>query len=150
MYQRSAMPPCRKKHRVRPSGRHHWSNSSSFADHRLRRGRLSRTCALCITPSDGIVGPEVAVQGDVIKHGDHLMHVYVGRKYAIVYLETGTLYATAVGDRVGVADGFSESGGTVTEILPLSKPLPNEFQKAFRAPTRGQIAKIALDDETVF
>jgi len=101
-------------------------------------------------PSDGIVGPEVAVQGDVIKHGDHLMHVYVGRKYAIVYLETGTLYATAVGDRVAVADGFSESGGTVTEILPLSMPLPSEFQKAFRAPTRGQIAKIALDDETVF
>ena len=29
-------------------------------------------------------------------------------------------------------------------------PLPSEFQKAFRAPTRGQIAKIALDDETVF
>jgi multidrug resistance efflux pump len=101
-------------------------------------------------PSDGIVGPEVAVQGGVIKHGDHLMHVYVGRKYAIVYLETGTLYATAVGDRVAVADGFSESGGTVTEILPLSMPLPSEFQKAFRAPTRGQIAKIALDDETVF
>jgi multidrug resistance efflux pump len=103
-----------------------------------------------VASADGIVGPKIAVQGDVVKPGDQLMQVYVGPKYALVYLDTGTLYKTEVGDRAEVADGFNNTGGTVEEILPLTVPLPPEFQKAFRPPTRGQIVKIKLDDERPF
>jgi len=103
-----------------------------------------------VASADGIVGPKIAVQGDVIKPGEQLTQVYVGAKYALVYLDTGTLYKTEIGDRVQVADGFNSTGGTVAEILPLTVPLPPEFQKAFRPPTRGQIVKIKLDDERPF
>lgn len=103
-----------------------------------------------LAPSDGIVGATVVTLGDVVKPGDHLMEVYTGPRYAYVYLDTGTLYRAEVGDRVEVADGFNGTKGTVAEILPLTVPLPNEFQKAFRPPARGQVAKIRLDDERLF
>lgn len=103
-----------------------------------------------VASADGIVGPKIAVQGDVVKPGEQLMQLYIGPKYALVYLDTGTLYKTEIGDRVQVADGFNNTSGKVDEILPLTVPLPPEFQKAFRPPTRGQIVKIKLDDERPF
>ena len=86
----------------------------------------------------------------MIKPGDHLMQLYTGTKYALVYLETGTLYDVSLGDRVEVADGFKSSEGTISEVLPLTVPLPSEFQKAFRPPSRGQVARITLDNPNIF
>lgn len=100
--------------------------------------------------ADAIVGPNVVRRGDVINPGDHLMALYSGEKYALVYLETGTLYAVRVGDRVEVSGGFTQTSGRIVEVLPLSVPLPSEFQRAFRPPTRGQVARIALDEAERF
>lgn len=100
--------------------------------------------------ADAIVGPNVVRRGDVINPGDHLMALYSGEKYALVYLETGTLYAVRVGDRVEVSGGFTQTSGRIVEVLPLSVPLPSEFQRAFRPPARGQVARIALDEAERF
>jgi multidrug resistance efflux pump len=116
----------------------------------LDKLRSSYNDGVIIASMDGIVGPTVAVAGDVITSGDHLMRLYVGEKYALVYLETGTLYNVGIGDRVEVAGGFTQTTGQIVEVLPLTVPLPSEFQKAFRPPSRGQVARIALDRSDIF
>lgn len=116
----------------------------------LSQLRLSYNNGVIEAPADGTVGPKTAVQGDVLRPGDNLMQLYVGSKYALVYLETGTLYEVKTGDQVKIADGFKQTTGTISEIQPLTVPLPAEFQHAFRPPSRGQVAKIALETEEVF
>ena len=116
----------------------------------LQQLRQSYNNGVIAAPVDGIVGPKTTVQGDVLRPGDSLMQLYVGRKYALVYLETGSLQEARVGDRVTVADGFKQTHGRVAEIQPLTVPLPAEFQRAFRPPSRGQVAKIELENEMIF
>ena len=116
----------------------------------LQQLRLSYNNGVIEAPSDGTIGPKTTVQGDVLRPGDNLMQLYVGTKYALVYLETGSLYETKVGDRVTVADGFKQTNGRIAEIQPLTVPLPAEFQRAFRPPSRGQVAKIELENEAIF
>lgn len=116
----------------------------------LEKLRASYNDGLIIASAEGIVGPTVAVAGEVINPGDHLMRLYVGAKYALVYLETGTLYQVGVGDRVEVTGGFAQSEGRISQVLPLTVPLPSEFQRAFRPPSRGQVARIELDRAEVF
>jgi multidrug resistance efflux pump len=111
----------------------------------LNQLRLSYNNGVIEAPVDGTVGPKTTVQGDVLRPGDNLMQLYIGKKYALVYLETGTLYDVKIGERVNVADGFKQTIGTISEIQPLTVPLPAEFQRAFRPPSRGQVAKIELE-----
>lgn len=116
----------------------------------LHQLRLSYNDGVITAPADGTIGPKTAVQGDVLRPGDNLMQLYVGNKYALVYLETGTLYEVKVGDPVKIADGFKQTAGTISEIQPITVPLPAEFQRAFRPPSRGQVAKIHLETEATF
>ncbi|MDU0342237.1 HlyD family secretion protein [Bosea rubneri] len=116
----------------------------------LEQLRRSYNDGIITAPADGTIGPKTAVQGDVLRPGDNLMQLYVGHKFALVYLETGTLYEVKVGDPVKVADGFKQTDGTISEIQPITVPLPAEFQRAFRPPSRGQVAKIRLDAEATF
>lgn len=116
----------------------------------LEQLRTTYNGGVIVAPAEGIIGPKIVVLGDVIRPGDHLMQLYVGTKYALIYLETGTLHEAHVGDRVAVADGFKQTNGTISEVLSLTVPLPTEFQKVFRPPTRGQVAKITLDAESIF
>lgn len=124
--------------------------SLSEARAALQQLRLSYNNGVIEAPSDGTVGPKTTVQGDVLRPGDSLMQLYVGKKYALVYLETGSLYQTKLGERVTVADGFTQTRGRIAEIQPLTVPLPAEFQRAFRPPSRGQVAKIELENEAIF
>jgi hypothetical protein len=103
-----------------------------------------------LAPADGVIGSQIAHQGDVLKPGDFFADLFVGNKYVLAYLETGTLYQVKPGERVTVADGFTQTQGTLVEVLPITLQLPQEFQKAFRPRGRGQVAKITLDDETLF
>jgi multidrug resistance efflux pump len=116
----------------------------------LAQLRLSYNNGVIEAPSDGTVGSKTAIQGDVLRPGDNLMQLFVGKKYALVYLETGALYEVKLGDRVNVADGFKQTMGAISEIQPLTVPLPAEFQRAFRPPSRGQVAKIELETEVIF
>lgn len=124
--------------------------SLSEARAALQQLRLSYNNGIIAAPADGIVGSKTTVQGDVLRPGDSLMQLYVGRKFALAYLETGSLHQARTGDRVTVADGFKQTAGRIVEILPLTVPLPAEFQRAFRPPSRGQVVKIELEDETIF
>lgn len=101
-------------------------------------------------PAGGVVGAQVSRPGDVLKSGEYLAEIHVGEKFVLAYLETGTLYTVVPGDRVAITYGFLSSGGTVREVLPITVPLPGEFQKTFRPASRGQVAKIALDDPATF
>ena len=103
-----------------------------------------------VAPATGVIGARLAQRGDVLRSGDYLAEVYVGRKYVLGYLESGTLYEVNPNDRVLVTYGFGASEGTVIEVLPITVQLPPEFQKAFRPTTRGQVARIALDDDAAF
>jgi multidrug resistance efflux pump len=103
-----------------------------------------------LAPADGVIANSVARQGDVIRLGDALTEMFVGKKFVLAYLETGTLYNVDIGDRVTVAGGFSSSRGTIVDVLPITVQLPAEFQKTFRPTARGQVARVALDDASVF
>ncbi|HEY5795822.1 MAG TPA: HlyD family efflux transporter periplasmic adaptor subunit [Bosea sp. (in: a-proteobacteria)] len=116
----------------------------------LQQLRQSYNNGTIEAPSDGTVGPKTTMQGDVLRPGDNLMQLYIGRKFALVYLETGSLYEAQIGDRVTVADGFKQTAGRIAEIQQLTVQLPAEFQRAFRPPSRGQVAKIELDNEVIF
>jgi multidrug resistance efflux pump len=126
------------------------SRSIEEAEASLNELRASYNDGIVLARADGVIGPKVAVEGDVIQPGTHLMELYVGPKYAYVYLDTGTLHRAGAGDRVWVADGFNSTKGTISEVLPLTVPLPVDFQRAFRPPSRGQVARIELDDEEPF
>lgn len=101
-------------------------------------------------PEDGLVGAKVAVRGTVAKAGEPLMELHVGNRYALVYLHTGTLFQVQVGDRVTVTDHFATGHGRMADLLPVTLPLPPEFQKAYKPPSRGRVAMVELDDPTIF
>lgn len=98
-----------------------------------------------IAPASGIIGPQVARAGDTLGPGDHIAEIYQPTPFVLAYLETGTLYKVKTGDRVKVVDGFNETPGTIVDVLPMTVPLPGEFQKTFSPTGRGQVAKITLD-----
>lgn len=124
--------------------------SQKEAELAIDKLRLTYNGGRIVAPADGIVGPDIAFPGNVIRAGDDLMELYVGPKYVYAYLDTGTLYRTRVGDHVQIANGFDRTRGRIVDILPLSVPLPTEFQKAFHPPRRGQAAKIQLADDSPF
>jgi multidrug resistance efflux pump len=97
-------------------------------------------------PEDGIVGPTISHRGDMLHEGGLAAEIYFGEKYALGYLDTGTLYRVELGDKVYVSNGFRSTTGSVVEVLPLTVQLPPEFQRAFKARERGQVIKIRLDD----
>ncbi len=101
-------------------------------------------------PADGVITNTVARQGDVVRPGAPLAEMFVGGKFVLAYLETGTLYSVKVGEPVKVTGGFAKSTGTIVQILPLTVQLPAEFQKTFRPTARGQVARISLDNPSAF
>lgn len=101
-------------------------------------------------PADGVISDTLARQGDVIRPGEPLAEMFTGGKFVLAYLDTGTLYSVSPGERVTVKSGFASSPGTIVEILPLTVQLPDEFQKTFQPTARGQVVRIALDNQTVF
>ena len=103
-----------------------------------------------VAPAAGVVGSRVSQQGDVLKSGDYLTEIHVGKKFVLAYLETGAFYKVKKNERVTVSSGFLESEGTLDEVLSITMQLPPEFQKTFRPTMRGQIARIVLDNEDTF
>lgn len=99
---------------------------------------------------DGIVGLSMARPGDVVTVGQPLMVVYKPPRQVLAYLETGTLYSVAPGDRVRISDGFHRTEGRVLDVLPVAEQLPEEFRKIFQPRGRSQVARVALDDDTAF
>ena len=101
-------------------------------------------------PADGIVGSTIAKRGHVLQVGDSLFELFSGKPFVLAYVETGALHRVHAGDRVIVSDGFSDSGGVISNVLPMADQLPAEFQKSFKPRGRSQVVHIRLDDAAAF
>lgn len=95
---------------------------------------------------DGIIGPSVPVQGEVLAAGAPLLTVYSGQPYVLAYLPRAYLFSIRNGMEVSVASGQWVRKGRISEILPISTPLPDEFRNTFRQRESRQLARITLDD----
>jgi multidrug resistance efflux pump len=102
-----------------------------------------------VAPANGIVGLTTARPGDVVTVGQPLMLLYRPQRFVLAYLETGTLYSVAAGDQVRISDGFVQTSGRVSEVLPVAEQLPEEFRKVFQPRGRSQVARVSLPDGTV-
>lgn len=118
-------------------------------------GRLSATLEQLQTAySDGMVRAPAAGRvanltvnaGDVVKPGDALMDILTGRPYVLAYVQPGTLYQLHIGDAVRVQYGLSAVSGRISDILPLSSELPDEFQRTFRPRDRSQVIRIEFTE----
>jgi len=101
-------------------------------------------------PEDGIVGLSTARPGDVLTLGEPIMALYRSKPYVLAYLETGTLYTVSAGDEVRLSDGFTQTKGWVSEVLPVADQLPEEFRKAFQPRGRSQVVRIDIAKDATF
>jgi multidrug resistance efflux pump len=95
-------------------------------------------------PIAGTAGLLVARAGEVVAPGQPLLILYRPERYVLAYIETGGLYKVEPGDPVELTSGFTQTTGTVTEVLPVADQLPPEFQKTFQPRQRGQVVRVAL------
>lgn len=101
-------------------------------------------------PTGGAVGARVPYVGTVYSAGEPFLSIYSGDSYVLAYLPRRYLFPIKKGTGVVISGGRRHSKGVVTEILPLSDALPQEFQNTFKPRDRNQLAKIELDGEADF
>jgi multidrug resistance efflux pump len=101
-------------------------------------------------PSDGIVGPSVAVPGEVLVSGAKLMTVFAGEPYVLAYLPDNYLFGIHAGQSVLVSTGARQSVASVEAVLPLADSVPPEFQNNFRPRDRSQLIRVRLPADQEF
>lgn len=116
----------------------------------LEELRLAYNRGVVTAPEDGIVGLSTARPGDVLTVGEPIMALYRSQPYVLAYVETGTLYTVSVGDEVRLSDGFTQTKGWVSEVLPVADQLPEEFRKAFQPRGRSQVIRIDIAKNATF
>ncbi|MDF2373622.1 MAG: HlyD family efflux transporter periplasmic adaptor subunit [Rhizobiaceae bacterium] len=93
-------------------------------------------------PVSGTIGGKVPSVGDVYRAGEPILSIYSGEPYILAYLPTRYIFPIRKGMRVRLTSGRHAENGIVTEILPFSEALPEEFQNTFKPRDRNQLAKI--------
>ena len=102
------------------------------------------------SPVDGSIGASVPFAGDVYQPGETILAVYSGKPYVLAYLPRRYLFSIHQGMEVRVKSGQTSANGVVTNILPVTDTLPNEFQKSFRPQDRNQLARIKFEGTPSF
>ena len=102
------------------------------------------------SPVDGYVGASAPSAGKVFRPGEPIMSVHHGETYVLAYLPERYLFPIKTGMSVHVHDGRERAAGVITEILPVTDALPEEFQNTFEPSDRSQLAKIKLEGPTKF
>ncbi|WP_444939263.1 HlyD family secretion protein [Microbulbifer sp. JMSA002] len=102
------------------------------------------------SPVNGLVGATVPSVGDVYREGEPLMQVYWGEPYVLAYMPRRYILALRPGMVVTVKSGRYKDKGVISELLPISDQLPEEFQNTFKPQERNQLAKIVLSDPEHF
>ncbi|GAB2897770.1 HlyD family secretion protein [Microbulbifer echini] len=102
------------------------------------------------SPVSGLVGATVPSVGDVYREGEPLMQVFWGEPYVLAYLPRRYLLSIKPGMVVTLKSGRYKDKGVISELLPLSAQLPEEFQNTFKPQERNQLAKITLTDPEMF
>jgi multidrug resistance efflux pump len=103
-----------------------------------------------LAPVDGIVGPDVAAQGDVLVSGAKVLRLYANEPYVLAYLPDNYLFGLSPGQEVLITTGTHQSVGSVETVLPVADSLPPEFQNTFRPRDRSQLVRIRLTDSSGF
>ena len=116
----------------------------------LEELRLAYNHGVVTAPEDGIVGLSTARPGDVLTLGEPIMALYRSKPYVLAYIETGALYTVSAGDEVRLSDGFTQTKGWVSEVLPVADQLPEEFRKAFQPRGRSQVVRIDIAKDATF
>ena len=79
-----------------------------------------------------------------------MLSIYSGDPYVLVYLPRRYLFPITVGLELYVSDGQFTEKGVITDILPVTAMLPQEFQNTFQPTNRNQLAKIKLASNARF
>ena len=103
-----------------------------------------------IAPIAGSIGAVVPFVGHVYRPGDPMLSIYSGDPYVLVYLPRRYLFPITVGLELYVSDGQFTEKGVITDILPVTAMLPQEFQNTFQPTNRNQLAKIKLASNARF
>jgi len=103
-----------------------------------------------VSPVDGVVGPTVASQGEMLVTGARVMTVYAGTPFVLAYIPDNYLFSVREGQSVSVAIGSRKSVAFVETVLPLADSLPPEFQNTFRPRDRSQLVRLRLPGDQGF
>ncbi|MFN0262263.1 HlyD family secretion protein [Tepidamorphus sp. 3E244] len=101
-------------------------------------------------PVSGTVGTSIPSSGEVYRPGEQILSIYHGSPYVLAYLPRSYLFSIDVGMSVRVSDGQRDTTGVVSQILPVTEALPEEFQNTFKPRDRSQIAYIKFDENLSF
>lgn len=114
------------------------------ADHALSHLQRIYGDGRILSPVDGVVGPTVASQGEMLVTGARVMTVYAGAPFILAYIPDNYLFSVREGQSVSVAIGSRKSVAFVETVLPLADSLPPEFQNTFRPRDRSQLVRLRL------
>jgi multidrug resistance efflux pump len=90
----------------------------------------------------GLVSNLQIANGSVIRPGETILDILYGEAYVLAYIDTDALYTIKENDEVSILFGTEFIEGQVQVIYPLSKALPQEFQRSFRPLERSTVARI--------
>jgi multidrug resistance efflux pump len=105
---------------------------------------------MLISAHSGVVGPMVAVAGEVLTGQNSVTDIYTGASYVLAYMPDGYLFDVTPGQPVCVKAYNRIFNARIDRILPVTEAVPPEFQMPVKVRDRGQLAKIALTGETTF
>lgn len=102
-----------------------------------------------LAPVAGIVTQLNFMPGAMLQKGQTALQIFYGQPYLYTYFEESSWVSYDIGDKVLVKlpDHRGYKIGTVVKRLPLSLPLPAEFQPKFKPALRNQLAVIELPAE---
>jgi len=114
------------------------------ADLRRRRNLFQKAYdgGVVRAPAAGRVFDIAATMGEVVRAADPIVTLVSGQAYVLAYVNPGTLADLPVGSKVTLEYGAREISGSITQIFPISKQLPQEFQRQFRPQERSQLIRI--------
>lgn len=103
------------------------------------------------TPVSGYVGTRVGVVGEVLNASSPTVaDVYTGTSYILAYVHDGYLVGVEPGQQVKVELRSRSAMGVVTDLLPVTAPIPPEFQMPARPRLRGQLMRVSIPDAADF
>ncbi|MFY0613015.1 MAG: HlyD family efflux transporter periplasmic adaptor subunit [Hyphomicrobiaceae bacterium] len=95
-----------------------------------------------VAPVNGIVGPTVASNGEVILTGKPLLKIYNGKSYILAYLPNDYQFSVERGSKVFVDSGGENAVAVIEDILPVADRLPSEFRAQIRATPRSRLMRV--------
>jgi multidrug resistance efflux pump len=103
------------------------------------------------TPVAGYVGSTVAFAGAVLSPGkDQIAQIFTGESFVLAFMPETYFFDLEPDERVSVKARGITVPGTVQKILPVTDALPPEFQLPNKVRSRGQVARIALQNPNQF